>query len=68
MKVKKGSYDLTEARRLAYETDQENKRLKDENIKVPEYINFEVEEKLNNLKVKFIKQFLKEEISKEENE
>ena len=68
MKVKKGFYDLTEARRLAYETDQENKRLKDENIQVPEYINFEVEEQLNDLKVKFIKQFLKEELSKEENE
>ena len=31
MQVKKGLYDLKEARRLAYEVDQENKRLKEEN-------------------------------------
>ena len=60
------SYDkcsLTEARRLAYEIDQENKKLKEDNIQVPEYIDFEVEEKLTTLKVKFIKQFLREELT-----
>ena len=65
MQVKKGLYDLNEARRLAYETDQANKKLKEDNVQTPEYIDFEVEEKLNNLKVKFIKQFLKEELSRE---
>ena len=62
MQVKKGLYSLTEARRLALEYDQKNKNLKEDNIQIPEYIDFEVEEKLNNLKVKFIKQFLKEEL------
>ena len=65
MQVKKGLYSLAEARRLAYETDQANKKLKEDNVQTPEYIDFEVEEKLNNLKVKFIKQFLKEELSHE---
>ena len=63
MQVKKGLYSLTEARRLAYEIDQENKKLKEDNIQDPEYINFEVEEKLTTLKVKFIKQFLREELT-----
>ena len=62
MQVKKGLYDLKEARRLALEYDQANKKLKEDNLQTPEYIDFEVEEKLNSLKVKFIKQFLKEEI------
>ena len=65
MQVKKGLYDLNEARRLAYETDQANKKLKEDSVQTPEYIDFEVEEKLNSLKVKFIKQFLKEELSHE---
>lgn len=63
MKVKKGFYDLTEARRLAYETDQENKRLKEENITTPEFIDQETLKALNELKVKFITQFLKESLS-----
>ena len=63
MKVKKGFYDLTEARRLAYETDQENKRLKEENITIPEFIDQETLKALDDLKVKFITQFLKESLS-----
>jgi hypothetical protein len=63
MKVKKGFYDLTEARRLAYETDQENKRLKEENITTPEFIDQETFKALDELKVKFITQFLKESLS-----
>lgn len=63
MKVKKGFYDLTEARRLAYETDQENKRLKEENITTPEFIDQETLKALDELKVKFIKQFLREELT-----
>lgn len=63
MKVKKGFYDLTEARRLAYEVDQENKRLKEENITTPELIDQETLKALDELKVKFITQFLKESLS-----
>ncbi len=63
MKVKKGFYGLTEARRLAYETDQENKRLKEENITTPEFIDQETLKALDDLKVKFITQFLKESLS-----
>ena len=63
LKVKKGFYDLTEARRLAYETDQENKRLKEENITTPEFIDQETLKALDELKVKFITQFLKESLS-----
>lgn len=62
MQVKKGLHPLFEARRLALEYDQKNKKLKEDYLQNPEYIDFEVEEKLNNLKVKFIKQFLKEEL------
>lgn len=62
MQVKKGLYDLKEARRLAYEYDQKNKLLKEENIQVPEFIDQKTLEALNNLKIKFIKQFLKEEL------
>ena len=60
MQVKKGLYSLAEARRLAYETDQANKQLKEENIVVPEYVDQETLKALDDLKVKFIKQFLKE--------
>lgn len=63
MKVKKGFYDLTEARRLAYKVDQENKRLKEENITTPELIDQETLKALDELKVKFITQFLKESLS-----
>ena len=62
MQVKKGLFTLAEAKRLAYEYDQKNKKLKEENITTPEYVDFEVEEKLNSLKYRFIKQFLKEEL------
>jgi hypothetical protein len=65
MQVKKGLYDLKEARRLAYEYDQKNKLLKEENIQVPEFIDQKTLEALNNLKIKFIKQFLKEELYNE---
>ena len=62
MQVKKGLYDLKEARRLAYEVDQENKRLKEENTNTPEFIDQETLKALDDLKVSFIKQFLKEEL------
>jgi hypothetical protein len=63
MQVKKGLYSLTEARRLAYETDQANKQLKEENIAVPEFIDQDIVNALNDLKVRFIKQFLREELT-----
>jgi predicted nucleic acid-binding protein len=63
MQVKKGLYSLAEARRLAYETDQENKRLKEENITTPEFIDQETLKALDELKVRFIKQFLREELT-----
>lgn len=63
MQVKKGLYSLAEARRLAYETDQANKQLKEENIVVPEFIDQDIVNALNDLKVRFIKQFLREELT-----
>lgn len=67
MQVKKGLFSLKEARRLAEEYDQKNKALKDSNVTVPEKVDEETIEFLNNLKVKFIKQFLKEELRNEDN-
>ena len=60
MQVKKGLYSLEDARRIAYETDQDTKRIKDENLTPDEYIDRETEQALMELKCKFIKQFLKE--------
>jgi hypothetical protein len=60
MQVKKGLYSLEDARRIAYETDQDTKRIKDENLTPDEYIDRETEQALVELKCKFIKQFLKE--------
>lgn len=60
MQVKKGLYSLQEARRLAQVTDQDNKRIKDENLTAEEFIDKETEQALVDLKVKFIKKFLKE--------
>lgn len=60
MQVKKGLYSLGDARRIAYETDQATKKLKDENITNVEYIDKVTEGALDGLKCKFIKQFLKE--------
>lgn len=60
MQVKKGLYSLQEARRLAEVTDQDNKRIKEENLTKDEYIDKETEQALTDLKVKFIKKFLKE--------
>jgi hypothetical protein len=60
MQVKKGLYSLEDARRIAYETDQDTKRIKDENLTSDEYIDRETEQALVELKCKFIKQFLKE--------
>jgi hypothetical protein len=62
MKVKKGLYSLEDARRIAYETDQDTKRIKDEHITSDEYIDKATEQALMDLKCKFIKQFLKESI------
>ena len=62
MQVKKGLYDLNEARRIALEIDQENKKLKEDNLQTPEIIDKETVTLLEELKIKFIKQFLKEEL------
>ena len=47
---------------------KENKQLKDQNIEVPEQVDEETVNFLNELKVKFIKQFLIEELSYENEE
>jgi hypothetical protein len=60
MQVKKGLYSLEDARRIAYETDQATKKLKDENITDVEYIDKVTESALDDLKCKFIKQYLRE--------
>lgn len=62
LKVKKGLLPLTEARRLAYETDQATKKLKDENMDLSEYINQKTLNELEEIKVKFIKQYLAEKL------
>jgi hypothetical protein len=63
MKVKKGMYSLEDARRIAYEADQENKKLKEDNLILPEFVDKDTLEALTQLKVKFIKQFLREELT-----
>jgi hypothetical protein len=60
MQVKKGFYSLEDARRIAYETDQDTKRIKDEHLTSDEYIDKDTEQALVELKCKFIKQFLRE--------
>jgi hypothetical protein len=60
MAVKKGCCSLEEARKLAYETDQETKQIKDANLTTEEYIDKTTEQALIDLKCKFIKQYLKE--------
>ena len=60
MQVKKGLYSLEDARRVAYETDQATRKLKDENVTEIEYIDKNTEQALSDLKCKFIKQYLKE--------
>jgi hypothetical protein len=60
MQVKKGIYSLEDARRVAYETDQDTKRIKDMNITEVEFVDKNTEQALNDLKCKFIKQFLRE--------
>jgi hypothetical protein len=60
MQVKKGAYSLEDARRVARETDQDTKRIKDMNITKVEFVDIVTEQALNDLKCKFIKQFLRE--------
>jgi hypothetical protein len=60
MQVKKGVYSLEDVRRIAYETDQDTKRIKDMNITEVEFVDKNIERALDDLKCKFIKQFLKE--------
>jgi hypothetical protein len=60
MQVKKGLYSLKEAERIAYETDQDTKRILDQHLTQEEYIDKATEKALDGLKCKFIKQFLKE--------
>ena len=58
--VKKGYYSLEAARKLAYETDQETKQIKNANLTVDEYIDKTTEQALTDLKCRFIKQYLRE--------
>lgn len=60
IKVKKGLYSLEEARRIAFETDQDTKRIKTEYITEDEFIDLETKQALDDLKCEFIKQFLTE--------
>ena len=60
IKVKKGLYSLEEARRIAFETDQDTKRIKTEYITENEFIDLETNQALDDLKCEFIKQFLTE--------
>jgi hypothetical protein len=60
MQVKKGVYSLEDARRVAHEADQDTKRIKDMNITEVEFVDKNTEQALNDLKCKFIKQFLRE--------
>lgn len=60
MQVKKGVYSLEDARRVARETDQDTKRIKDMYLTEVEYIDKATEQTLDELKCKFIKQYLKE--------
>jgi hypothetical protein len=60
MQVKKGVYSLEDARRVAYETDQDTKRIKDMYLTEVEYIDKVTEQTLDELKCNFIKQYLKE--------
>lgn len=60
MQVKKGMYSLEDARRVARETDQDTKRIKDMYLTEVEYIDKFTENALNELKCKFIKQYLRE--------
>lgn len=63
IKVKKGLYGLDEARVKAKEGDDLNKKIKDDNLKTPEPVHPEVKTFLDDLKVKFIRRFLIEELS-----
>mgnify|MGYP003290953129 CR=1 FL=1 len=67
MQVKKGFYSLMEARKLALEIDLENKKLKEDHLQILEFIDQETFKALDDLKVKFIRQFLKEELLNSEN-
>ena len=58
MAIKKGSLSLEVAKQLAYDVDQESKKLKDENVKTPEPVNQETIKFLDDIKAKFIKRFL----------
>lgn len=58
MDIKKGSKTLEEARQLAYDVDQDNKKLKDASIIVPELVNYDTAKFLDEVKAKFIKRFL----------
>jgi hypothetical protein len=66
MQVKKGLHPLFEARRVAEETDLENKKLKENNSTPTDLINTETLDFLNELERKFIKRFLKEEVLKDD--
>lgn len=65
MQVKKGLFELKEAHRLAEEYDQKNKLLKEQNLVIPEKIDLDTDKFLYDLKLRFIKQYLREEILNE---
>ena len=65
MQVKKGLFELKEARRVALEYDQKNKLLKEQNLVMPEKIDLGTDKFLYDLKLRFIKQYLREEILNE---
>ncbi len=66
LKIKKGILPLSEARRLALETDQDTKRLKEENLDPSGIFDPDAAVFLDELKSIFIKRFLKEEVLKDE--
>ena len=58
MDVKKGKETLEVARQLAYDVDQDTRKLKDASLIVPEPVNYDVAKFLDMMKAKFIKRFL----------
>lgn len=64
MAVKKGSIALEDARKLAHDVDQATKELKDASLIVPEPVNSDAAKFLDNVKAKFIKRFLVDQLRK----
>lgn len=64
MQVKKGSVSLEEARQLAYDVDKATRELKDASLLVPEPVKIGAFQFLEDIKAKFIKRFLIDELRK----